>query len=230
MPQATHRPDLLEQPAFWAAHMWNITRGPIAENDPEAADAAFGIWPNTIQDFCVQELFNEQQWPYFSVSLRSGFSVQVEYSNFPEDYEIIYRVCHKDWASSISVGKGGGHWQLPAFRWAELLEIGQAAARPASAMLLLLPSVWITRDDNMAEIRRQLIETWQNLNLVPRSKVMLLVEQLITSSQSDVQWRVQERLGWVNDGDNSRRNPDSPACLNAQEFSALQAFFNSMST
>lgn len=230
MPKRTLRMELIKQPAFWAAHLWNVTRGPLAGGDPEIADAAFGISADAIEAFYLRELSNEEEWPYFHIPLYSGYAVEIEYANKPEDQQVIYRVCQKEWASTICVGKGGGHWQLPAFRWAELLEISKIAVRWASAMLLLLPSVWFTRDDNVDEIRRQLIEAWENLNLVPRSQVTLLVEQLITSSQSDVRWRHQERLGWVNDGDNSRRNPDSPERLNAQEFTALLAFFNAMRT
>lgn len=226
MPKRTLRMELTKQPAFWAAHMWNVTRGPLAGGDPEIADGAFRIATDAIEAFYLQELSNEQYWPYFHIPLHSGWAVEVEYANELEDHQIVYRVCQKEGASSICVGKGGGHWQLPAFRWAELLEISQAASLSASTILLLLPSAWITRDDDVDEIRRQLIATWQSLNLVPPSQVSLLVEQLIASSQSDVRWRFHERLGWVNDADNSTRNPVSPVCLNSQEFSALLAFFN----
>jgi hypothetical protein len=230
--------ELIKQPAFWAAHMWNVSRGPLADGDPDITDAAFGLSTDAIEAFYLRELSNELEWPYFHIPLRSGCAIEIEYANEPEDHQVVYRVYQKEWASSICVGKGGGHWQLPAFRWAELLEIGQAAVEggerkswvSASAMLLLLPSVWLTRDDNVDAIRRQLIEAWEKLNLVPHSQADFLAEQLITSSQNDVQWRCQERLGWVNDADNSTRNPASPGCLNVQEFSALLAFFNAVST
>jgi hypothetical protein len=209
--------------------MWNVTRGPIAKGDPDPADAALGIKPDDIKDFCMRELFNEEEWPYFRIALRSGFSLEVEYANFPEDYEVLYSLCQNDWASSICLGKGGGHWQLPAFRWTELLELSQAAVRSQTAMLLLLPSVWLTREDNVDEIRHHLIDSWDTLAEISPCQVSLLVEQLISASQSDLQWRHEDSLGWVNDGANSRRNPDSPASLSRQEFSALLAFFTAMS-
>jgi hypothetical protein len=220
--------ELTKLPVFRAAHLWNVTRGPLAGSDPEIADRAFGITTDAIEAFYLRELSNEKNWPCFHIPLHSGYTVEVEYANEPEDHQIVYRVCQKEGTSTICVGKSGGHWQLPAFRWAELLKISQAASPSVSALLLLLPSTWITYDDNVDEIRQQLIVAWDSLNLVPRSQVILLVEQLIASSQSDVRWRFQERFGSVNDGDNSRRNPDSPACLNTQEFSALMAFFNAM--
>jgi len=210
--------------------MWNVTRGPLAEGDPDIADAAFGISEYAIEAFYLRELSNEVQWPYFHIPLRLGYAVEIEYANESEDHQLVYRICQKEWAASICIGKGGGHWQLPAFRWVELLEISRAAVSSASAMLLLFPSVWIAPGDNLDEIRRQLIGAWENLNLVPHAQTTSLVEQLITSNQSNVLWRHQERLGWVNDGDNSMRNPDNRGCLNAQEFSALLAFFNILST
>jgi hypothetical protein len=159
MTMRTLRMDLLHQPAFWAAHMWNVTRGAIAGGDPEIIDAAFDIPTDAIEAFYLRELSDELNWPYFNTPLRSGYAVEVEYADEPEDYEVVYRVCQQEWTSSICVGK-------------------------------------------------------------------LLVERLITASQSDVRWQRQKRLGWVNDGDNSMRTPDRQGCIHAHEFSGPLAFFN----
>ena len=106
--------ELIDQPTFWAAHLLNLTRGPLAGSDSGIADAVFGMSTDAIEAFYFRELSSEHEWPYFCVQLCSGFSIEIEYANVPEDHEVTYRVCHTAWPSEICVGKGGGHWQLPA--------------------------------------------------------------------------------------------------------------------
>lgn len=227
---------LLVQPAFWAAHMWNVTKGPISSGDVDVFDSSFGLTADAIEDFYLLQLGNGAQSPYFQIALRSGYTIEIEYANEPEDHHVLYRVCHRELELSICVGTGGGHWRLPAFRWAELLQIVHAASkmqqdRPLSsarALLLLFPSTWISDDDNLDAVRKELQGAWKTLNLVPQSQIAPLVEQLIASSQSDVRWQRHESIGWVNDGDNSTRNPVSPDRLKAEELSHIRSFFNSI--
>jgi hypothetical protein len=236
MPKHILSMELLVQPAFWAAHMWNVTKGPISSGDADVADSAFGLTADAIEDFYMRQLGNESQSPYFQIALRSGYTVEIEYANEPEDHQVLYRVCQKEWESSIRVGTGGGHWRLPAFRWVELLQIGQAASEgqqnqplsSARAILLLFPSIWISDDDNLDALRQELQGAWKTLNLVPQSQIAALVEQLIASSQSDVRWQCHESIGWVNDGDNSTRNPASTERLKAEEFSHVRSFFDAI--
>jgi hypothetical protein len=146
--------ELVKQPAFWAAHLWNASRGPLAGGDPEIFDAAFGIPTDVIEGFYFRELQSEQQWPYFRIPLRSGFAVEVEYANEPEDHQILYQLCHDDWASAVCLGKSGGSWQLPAFRWRELLKVSSAIGQRDThlgvhALLLLFPATWLTKDDDL---------------------------------------------------------------------------------
>jgi hypothetical protein len=225
------RPELLSHSAFWAVHMWNVTRGPIATADSDLADAAFNLPTDTIEEFYTRELSDENQWPHFLVRLPRGFSIEVEYANAPEDNEVIYRISHGEWVSGIRVGKGGGHWMLPAFRWTELLQIARSidetqAAGPAAsqALLLLFPAAWLTGDDDLEEVRQHLHDAWIRLGLVPGVDTGLLVDQLIAASGSDVQWRRREGLGWVNDGENSYRNPDARAHLDDREFRDVLRF------
>lgn len=229
MPKRLLRTDLLEKAEFWAAHLWNVTRGPLATCNPCVFDATLGIETDRIEKFYLQELNDEQIWPYFHISLPAGFEIEIEYVNEPEDHQVVYRVRHEKSAASLCVGKGGGHWQLPAFRWPEVSQIGKLAVRSGSSILLLLPAVWITSNDNLADIRRELTAAWQDLNPLPRSQVTLLVENLISSSsQSNVRWHHEEARGWINDGHNSTRNPNSPGRLNPAEFSTLLNFFSSI--
>jgi hypothetical protein len=156
--------DLVKQPVFWAAHLRNVTRGPLASDDPGISDTAFGISTDAIEEFYLRDLSNEEEWPCFHIPLRSGSAVEVVYANEPEDYQVFYYACPQKAGPPICLGKGGGHWQLPAFRWTEIVDISQAAVESASAMLLPLPSTWLTNDDNMDDVRLRLTDALEKLS------------------------------------------------------------------
>jgi hypothetical protein len=233
MPQRVLRMELLKQPTVWAAHLWNVSKGPLAEGDPEVCDAAFGIPTDVIEEFFLRELSSEELWPVFRIPLHSGFFVEVEYANEPEDHQILYQVRHDDWACAVCVGKSGGSWQLPALRWTELLKVSNAARQKDThlevlVLLLFFPAVWLTKEDNLDDVRRKLLDAWKRLNMMPQSQAAILVERLSDSCQGSVLWHRNEQLGWINDGDNSRRNPKSAVCLSNQEFHDLLAFMKAI--
>ena len=233
MPQRALRMELIKQPAFWAAHSWNASKGPLAEGDPEICDAAFGMTTDVIEKFYVRELSSEELWPVLRIPLHSGFSVEVEYANEPEDHQILYQLCQDDWASAVCVGKSGGSWQLPAFRWKELLKVSDAARQKDThlevlVLLLFFPAVWLTKEDSLNDVTRKLLDAWKRLNIMSHSQAAILAKRLCDSCQGNVLWHRNEQLGWINDGENSRRNPKSAVCLSNQEFHDLRAFMKAI--
>src|SRR5262249_50228104 len=146
----------------------------------------------------------------------------------PEDHEVIYRVHRDGWERSICVGKGGRSWLLPAFRWSELLKLSNVTiSGHGAALLLLLPSTWLTQEDDRAQVRNQLLSSLEDLQL-PHSDEPL-VEQMVIDLQSETNWIENGQLGWINNEDNSRRNPKSRACLTQQEFSEVRNFLMAIS-
>ncbi len=227
MPQRALRMNLLGLPEFCAAHLRHVTGGPISTVDFDEAEAAFGMSSHAIDDFYSRELRNEQIWPYFRIPLRTGATLEIEYSNVTEDHEVIYRLQHQNWRNSITVGKSGGHWLLPAFRWTELLGISNAAATNQAgvtsdqALLLLLPTAWLSQDDNVDAAGGRLLEAASRSNVAPGNQLTSVVQHLINSSRSDVRWRKDANYGWVNNESNSCRNPKGPSSLNDQELRSL---------
>lgn len=222
--------DLLDHRIFWAAHLWAVTNGPIARNDSDVIRVAFNMPSDAITEFWMQELANEGDWHYFSIVLPSEYAIEVEYCNLPEEHELTFNVCRKDWPSSICIGKGGGHFRLPGLRWKELLAISRASDLSAQAMLLLLPCMWLTSDDDLSEFRQSLIEACENLNLAPRSRIPSLVEGLLVASEREkLRWWFQEDIGWVTNDTYSYRCLDKNLSLTKQEFASLSAFFDGLS-
>lgn len=227
MAHRTLRMDLLTVPEFWAAHLWNATKGPLAkESDGEIVDGAFGLSTTAVERFYLDALASPREWPSFRIPLRSNGCIEVEYLNEPEDYELAYRICVPGFDASICVGKGSGHWLLPAFRWRELTQLSRAAGGDPRVLLLLLPATWIAPSDDRNEVRAALAQACQAVGATQDDRLSEAADALCGSITGDVWWRPHPSFGWVNDGQNSRRNPDGLARLTDEEFSAVRDFFS----
>jgi hypothetical protein len=227
---------LLAQKAFWAAHMWNVTKGPVSNSDADTVDAIIGLASNDIEDFYTTHLCNNMIFPCFCIALGDGYSIEIEYFNQFEDHQLLYRICNNNWEDSICIGSGGGNWQLPAFSWTELVLIAHAASKvqdnpclnSACALLLLLPSAWISNEDNLDFAQKELYAAWTTLNFVPQERLALLIKHLVSSIHTNIQWHYHSDYGWINDSDNSTRNPASSARLNRNETLRIKTFIDSL--
>jgi len=225
--------ELLRLPAFWAVHMWHVTQGPVSLIEPDTTRAHFRLSEDELGTLWRRELSNELEWPVFRVLLRGGCSIEFEYANFPEDHDCGCYIVHPDWSSPLCIGRVSGHWRLPALRWRELVRINEASVRdrdciPGTALLLFLPTVWLSDDDDRSEVRDQLTTAWANLKVVRQSTINALVEDLIVSATSDVPWAKDSKYGWINDDSHSCRNPSGPCRLTDDEFQRIAVFFETI--
>ncbi|MFL5243019.1 MAG: hypothetical protein ACJ8FY_13005 [Gemmataceae bacterium] len=223
---ATH---LLTEPKFWGAHLWQITKLQNLDDTEEDFDRALGISTDGIESLWIRELTTELEWPSFHIPLCSGFSFLVTYENWPEDHVITYRVLNSERSIDICVGNTCGHDFLPGLRWEELVCLSRVASinsiRPFSwgeVMLLVLPSVWITKAQDLKDIKQKLRLALDGLQLGPRAQTSRMADELVKNSLQDVNWRPDKQLGWVNDAPNSRRNSNGLARLTDQEFGDLK--------
>jgi hypothetical protein len=168
-------PTYLQSQSFWGAHLWQITRDQNLDDTEEDFDRALGISADEIDSFYMRELTNELEWPSFHIPLCSGFSFLVTYENWPEDYTITYRVLNSDRSINICVGNTGGDDFLPMFRWEVLVCLCRVASinsiQPFSwgqVMLLVLPSIWITKGEDLKDIKQNLRLALDGLQLGPR--------------------------------------------------------------
>jgi hypothetical protein len=227
--------ELLQQPLFWSAYLRQVTGGPISKIDLGSADAAFGWTSEQIDEFDARYLSDEGTWPRFRVPLRSGASIEIEYVNIPEEYEFIYRVEHPSWKQGIDLGRGIAHWFLPAFRWTELIDFSRdvstnptCGVTPEEALLLLLPTAWLSPSDNADDVRQRLSDACGRVNLGPQARTQAVVQSLASAMQSQVRWQRHERYGWINDEEHSRRNAEASHRLTDQEFDALLSVFKAL--
>lgn len=232
--ESVFRPDLLERREFWALHAWLVTRGPTSNIDYESVDSLFGFTEDHIYTFCKQETHDEFAWPCFRVQLPSGYFADIDFCNLPDDCCYPFSINHSDWSAPIEIAVSMGNFFVPAFRWKELLAISENAIgsdqRKASsqALLLLLPVMWVTRDDDSTEIKHCLAQAISVLKLAKQSNIDFLAEKLIEALRADLRWRHDDKLGWVNDGSYSTRNPNRTIPLSLEEFSRIREFFRAV--
>jgi hypothetical protein len=225
---------LLSQSEFWAVHLWQITKGPIASGDGNAViESALGVSSKDAQKYYSAELCSEDKWPYIHIALSNEYSAEVEWSNFPEDFEIHYQLCHPEWAKPIVVGVSTGHWRLPALSWREIMLLSKTARKSNSegtwtALFLMLPGVWLAPSDDKAAAQSILGSAAESLKLFKAGDAAKVAVQLTRDSQYDFEWRQDERLGWINNSQWSLRNPDVAECLSPNEFQRIKEMFTAL--
>lgn len=198
----------LEDPLFWPVHLGTCLRGEDAQR------AAFGAdWDAAMELYRV--LSADQEWPVFSVPLRSGHTIYVVYRNFDGDQGVDYLIHHPAWPAAEILAVDDGHFMGPGTAWQELLSaarqqgptgVGAADAR----LLLLFPTLGDARipDDAAAPLTAALAAL-TSIEEPAEVAGMLLENQ---GQWEPAHWRPADAV-WINDGGHSYRNPDNAFAL-----------------
>lgn len=102
----------------------------------------------------------------------------------------------------------GPHWALPGPRYQEAIAIGEAARHHGgTAVLLLLPIIWLTNGDDVQAARRAAESAWAASNLVTASAASALAELWVSGVEGgkDYHWR-RTPQGWYCDAHWSTRS------------------------
>jgi hypothetical protein len=208
------RPDVLRDRRFWAA-LYCGAFGQIAEPPPPAA-------------FCSLLAVDEQgalDWYHQFTAWHPGIFDESDGHN--DDPAIVCLALANDVQLRIEFHPGdqywflrgedgeepllaniGPHWVLPGLRWQEAVAIGDAAPREGwAAVLLLLPVVWLTADDDVRAARRAAESAWVASNLVDASSASALAELWASAviGGRDYRWR-RGSGDWVCDAEWSTRS------------------------
>src|SRR5262249_18706776 len=117
-PKRIDRPDLLQNPAFWAIHF------DLQAGGGNALEPFFGLSLESLQAFWREEFKafvpgEPHLYPcyHLTLPLPGGASASVEYRRHPEDSGVDYFIHHPSWPEPILLGSQQGHFSLPALRW-----------------------------------------------------------------------------------------------------------------
>jgi hypothetical protein len=101
--------------------------------------------------------------------------------------------------------------------------LGKSVSAYLPAVLLLLPGAYICADDVLP---REIVTAW--VKQIPGIKphfIAKLVESLLANRVPDLEWKRDERLGWINNWSYRKRNPDSPmSVLGFDDFRFVHRF------
>ena len=125
----------------------------------------------------------------------------------------------------LSLGFDDPHFPLPILRRQEAQRLAAALARrdPTLARfgaLLLAPAVWLTLDDDLKDMRGFLREAFARAAILDEAATDTAIQSW---GRCEVRWRQDRRLGSVNDGSYSHRNPENSAWAPA-DFAAFARF------
>jgi hypothetical protein len=221
--QNEHRRDItaaLADPAFWAIQM--------------SLHAASDMFPDPLvgwgfsqedETLAYQRLLERHWeagvWPFVLLPVDGGF-VEIEFATGVEHQERVW--LGDGTGRRVLMGYHSGHFSLPSFRIAEVMKLGKSLLAHPSAALLLLPGAYICSDENLP---RDLVTEWANqVPGIQPDSIPTLVQSLFANRVPDLQWNLDERLGWINNWGYSQRNPDSPmSILGFDDFRFIHQFF-----
>ncbi len=225
------RPDLLDEPLFWQCLYFGPLE-PTAEDVFKSPNDYFGLRvsaqnANSFLDYLEAMKLPAGYYPAYFVPIvqTDNWRVGVTLHACPEDFEISFDVVDMN-NKHVELGRLGGHYRLPAFRWCEVgaLAHSESGHQPTKAFvtLLLLPGVWFGKGDQLPEIRDQVISAMVETNFATR-RLPELTDRILGYLKYEVSWRFDEHHGWVNDSIYSYRNPDR--CQDEAVFRSIRELF-----
>ena len=131
----------------------------------------------------------------------------------------------------LHLGTVDAHWNIPAFRWPEVVQLMDALVEPRLRpylLLALMPGVYLTTDTEVQEADAAIEAAWSATGIAGPLGVSTLTEAWITASdrRGGCIWRRREDSGWRSDTRYGTRgeNPHGlcdPATINAWLDTAL---------
>jgi hypothetical protein len=211
------RQDVLGDPRFWAG----VHCGALGQINPQEPDTAAYCTALGISESDAAAWFNQFTGPFINerdgqsddpmiVSLPLAGGVQVSVEIHPGDH---YWWLRETNGASVMLANIGPHWQLPGLRWAEAEEIARTApGTNAEVLLLMLPTVWLTDDEDHKAVRRAVGAAWVASGLVGVGSATKLAEMWASAVAGgrEYPWRQAPIGAWVSTAEWSSRSGRRP--------------------
>ena len=218
----------LESPLFWAVHYYLLLHDEDHDDD-ELATNLFGIPSEEIDKFYIDRFTSDHQpqpWPYFTVPIDNTRFVEVEYAQGAEP-QVRFKL--GDNSGPILTGYNSGHFSLPALRWAEVQQLSNAcqnARRRCECLLLLIPGIYINSQEARS-VTQELESCFAQFQFFKPECRQQLARNIVTNLSDDIcEWKFDERLGWLCNGQYAQRNPNSLLSqLREEDYQRIKSFF-----
>jgi len=223
MHHTSRRSDLLANPLFWAAYYHELLSATDVDS-AEFLEPYFGVSVEAVDQFFVDELCRsahtrsaapDSSWVSITMPLPEKFDLHLVFAD-AANYEQRYLLTHPAWSAPELLGYACGEFALPALRWHEIVQVAlccldsTTSVRPSPlALVLLFPAMWLAPSDDRSQIHALLVTAWQKLGIIRPSMVQAFVSQIISYQISTLEWWHDQRMGWINNGEYSLRNPNT---------------------
>lgn len=118
----------------------------------------------------------------------------------------------------VNLGTIGGHWILPMLRWNEIVSLSQNVKSDSSIrnysnliMLLMLPCIWLTKDEDFEEVKKVLAQAWINTGLANQQNAELITlkfSEAVDARRDEFYWFLDSEHNWVTNAEWSSRFSD----------------------
>ncbi|MFI9723807.1 hypothetical protein ACIHFE_29810 [Streptomyces sp. NPDC052396] len=215
-----HRPELLDEPLFWAGHLSSSARGEDTQKllfgaDYEAAEAFH------------RELIERGEWPVFTVPVAAGHLLHVVCRMWEDDPGVDY-LLHGPSGDGVLLATDDGHFTGPALSWPELLAAsynalpGGSTTDSHSRLLLMLPALGDHAVPDSGVPRLAAALSALTFAEAPEELATALLEDQGPTGPSN--WTTLNGIR-VDDGPHSCRNPGNAFALTFQDQARVTAAF-----
>lgn len=224
----------LQRPEFWALHYSEIV-GIEYRGSSVMMEAVFGFPYARLHEYFTAIYKPEGEEYLITVPTVVGYDVGVQVVDCGESgAETRYSIGHGKWPEREYLGYNSPHFALPAFRWTEIAQIARAIEpqspdNAARAMLLLFPATYLTNTDDPDLVEESLLRSWRQIKLPDNGRAKALIRSAVENQRdSELEWRDDSDLGWINNGEYSFRNPSTGmASFDPRRFARVRAFLAS---
>lgn len=149
--------------------------------------------------------------------LKSRFDMVLECS---PDSTLVYAL--RRGALELILGETGGHFRVPALRWAEAAALRAALANADQEdrmLLAMLPAIYLTTDEERVAALESVEAAWRATGVAEGGARELALQWAgATDLRGSYSWRHVQGLGWVTDAEWSVRGGETDAARTANEW------------
>lgn len=218
---------ILTNPNFWSCYLIS-SFGQIGESfDPEFVEKIVDVTENNLFDWWssftgyYEGIFDETDGEVenpntISIEFQNQVNLVIEF-HAGDTYYCLENSSTKETAN---LGNIGPHWLLPMLRWNEIVSLSQNVKSEFSVqnyssfvLLLMLPCIWLTKDEDFEEVRKVLVKTWFDTGLVNQGNAELLTLKFfeaVDARKEGFYWFLDNENNWVTNTHWSPRFSDKP--------------------
>lgn len=217
---------IITNPTFWFCYLVS-SFGQIGEPfEPESIEKVFNTGEEGFLDWQSFTGYYEGIFEETDGQVENPNTISIEFQNqvnlliefhAGDTYYYLESSSTKEFAN---LGNIGGHWFLPMLRWDEIAYLSQQIKLDSTienyssfVLLLMLPCVWLTKNEDFGEVRKALVKAWFDTELVNQKNAEFLTLKFfeaVDARKEGFYWFLDNENNWVTNAHWSPRFSENP--------------------